>query len=183
MTRGWSFVRGAAQVIANERGQGRYCSREVQSGAVVGQRTSLDARAHCRLEATEASSLSVPAVQDRPPPPSIGACAGLPLAVGPNVLVLYRRRACHDSASTAVVRHAGPVQVPVHACPTPPPALCHGSANEKLSRPDTRNAALSWPTGQPACACRWEGKRAGGFTYSTVQLTREWASLTREGVA
>lgn len=61
MTRGWSFVRGAAQVIANERGQGRYCSREVQSGAVVGQRTSLDARAHCRLEATQASSLSVPA--------------------------------------------------------------------------------------------------------------------------
>lgn len=83
MTRGWSFVRGAAQVIANERGQGRYCSREVQSGAVVGQRTSLDARAHCRLEATQASSLSVPAIQDRPPPPSIGACAGCRWLLGP----------------------------------------------------------------------------------------------------
>lgn len=144
-------------MIANERGgQGRYCSR-VQSGAAVVDR-GLGRLVARTLVSAPVKAPALPAVLLRR---SVCLCMAA-AALRPNVLVLYRRRACHDSASTAVVRHAGPVQVPVHACPTPPPALCHGSANEKLSRPDTRNAALSWPTGQPACAPRWEGKREEG---------------------
>lgn len=168
MTRGWSFVRGAAQVIANERGgQGRYCSR-VQSSAVVGRGRRAGLRAHAAKP--KAPALLSAAAR---PPPSIGAPVLAAAALRPNVLVLYRRRACHDSASTAVVRHAGPVQVPVHACPTPPPALCHGSANERLSRPDTRNAALSWPTGQPAwrlarVAAKGRGQGGVHLQYSTA---------------
>jgi hypothetical protein len=60
------------------------------------------------------------------------------------------------------------------------PSCATGDCERKPSRPDTRNAALSWPTGQP-CARRCEGKRAGGSL--TVRLTREWAYSARDGVA
>ena len=55
----------------------------------------------------------------------------------------------------------------------------------KLSRPDTRNAALSWPTGQPCCRlARVAAKGTGqGDPLLTVRLTREWACSARDGVA
>ena len=166
-------------MMANERsGQGRYCGR-VQSSAVVGQRTSgWVARARCRQ--TKGPSTA----GRRPPPPSIGAPVLAAAAARPNVLVLYRRRACHDSASTAVVRHAGPFRCPfMHAQLHHPP--CATGLRTKSSHGPTHamqhsaGPQASQHGGLRASLRREEGR--GVFTYSTVRLTREWASLARDG--
>lgn len=152
---------GAAQVIANGRGQGR---------AVVGGQVLMGA-----VQCSWQRSLVVARRrQSAPARMAVRRRSCRRLCVAPNVLVLSTNWACHDSASSAV-HPAGSIQVPVHACPTPPPALCDGLLRTRAHTARHTQCSLSagpLPGTLAACARRCEGKgregeRAGGHLQNS----------------
>lgn len=160
---------GAAQVIANERGQGRYCSRGVCRAVQQLAEDVLDARTSSATPVKPVKPPALPSAALRRSVPVLAAAAR------PNV---PWSSSCIDDgrATTLPLLHCCPpcgLHPGARPCmPNSTTRLVPRHCERKLSRPDTRNAALSWPTGQPCCrlarvAAKGRGQ-GGSTTYSTA---------------
>lgn len=173
-------------MIANERsGQGRYCSR-VQSSAVVGRRRlAAGLRAHVAAK-PKAPALPAVVLLRR----SVRLC-WLPPLLGPT------SSSCIDDQGTGVPRlclycccpPCGPRPGARSCMPNSTtrlvPRVCerkaltarHTQCSTQLAHRPARHGGLR------ASLRRGRGQGGVHLQYSTVQLTREGASLARDGVA
>jgi hypothetical protein len=139
-------------------GTDRYCGREVQLAEVSGRAGSL------RPATPVSPSTALPSAVD----PCSAARSEEPNN-RPRLQSFLYRRVGHDSASPAV-HHAGSIQVPVHARPTPPPVLYHGPANDSPYGPAyAMQATSAGPQARHAGGLRTSLGREEGRGSLTVQ--------------